>query len=349
MSGERKSSVDRLFNTETIASKLKRNPEFYGYNAKDKRPPAPPKKLKKKKSSVQVDEPPKPAPEPPFIPYETDPAPYSPRKLELAYEPTFPRELPDPGMPPLQMRLPEEPPLEPSSIITPNLLQPFEPAVPDCDDPYPMALEHTHLPDSPRPMRLPLEPMEPSLPERMLKSSTAEFYCEVLEEPEFPEKPAEPEPESDPFLPYPMPTGPFRMPPAEPSAEEDVPLAMPLEPQCENTTDDTLIDTEGAVHYLETKELFVAKSIAVGPEKPSSGSQYEEFKDALNRNSNPFDVASRPSQEEKKIEPSEGELDFELSDDDNFSVHSAQAPNKVTIGIQTSAIHFGKVEKTKEF
>ena len=64
VSGEKKSSVDRLFNTETIASKMKRNPEFYGYNAKEKKPPAPPKRMKKKKSSMQVDEPPKPAPEP---------------------------------------------------------------------------------------------------------------------------------------------------------------------------------------------------------------------------------------------------------------------------------------------
>ena len=49
VSGERKSSVDRLFNTETIASKMKRNPEFYGYNAKEKKPPAPPKRMKTKK------------------------------------------------------------------------------------------------------------------------------------------------------------------------------------------------------------------------------------------------------------------------------------------------------------
>ena len=272
MSGERKSSVDRLFNTETIASKMKRNPEFYGYNAKDKKPPAPPKRLKKKKSSVQVDEPPMPAPEPPFVPYESDPTPYSPKRLDQAYEPSYPRELPDPGLPPLQMRLPEDPPTEPSSIITANLLQPLEPDVPDNDDVYPTALEFTQCPDSPRSMRLPLEPMEPALPERMLKSSTAEFWCEILEEPEFPEKPVEPEPEADPFLPYPMPTGPFTMPPAEPNAEEEPPLACLVEPEPEDLTTDLLIDTEGALHYLETKELFVAKSIGVGPDKPSSGS-----------------------------------------------------------------------------
>jgi hypothetical protein len=106
----------------------------------------------------------------------------------------------------------------------------------------------------------------------MLKSSTAEFWCEVLEEPEFPEKPVEPEPEADPFLPYPMPTGPFTMPPAEPNAEEEPLLTFLVEPEPEDLTTDLLIDTEGALHYLETKELFVAKSIGVGPDKPSSGS-----------------------------------------------------------------------------
>ena len=42
-------------------------------------------------------------------------------------------------------------------------------------------------------------------------------------------------------------------------------------------------------------------------------------------------------------------MSFDLSDDDNFSVHSASAPNKVTVGIQTSEQHFRKVEKTQEF
>lgn len=57
-----------------------------------------------------------------------------------------------------------------------------------------------------------------------MKSSTAEFYAEVLEEPELPVKPVEAEPEADPYLPYPMPTTPFSMPPIEPSAQEEAPL-----------------------------------------------------------------------------------------------------------------------------
>ena len=116
------------------------------------------------------------------------------------------------------MRLPEDPPLEPSAIIMPNLLQPLDPDVPDNDDVYPRMLEFFRPPSSPQSMRRPLEPEEPGLPERMIKSSTAEFYCEVLDEPETPEKPIEPEPEEDPYLPYPMPPNAFTMPPAEPNA-----------------------------------------------------------------------------------------------------------------------------------
>ena len=116
------------------------------------------------------------------------------------------------------MRLPEDPPLEPCALITANLLQPLEPDIPDNDDPYPRVLEFSRAPGSPTSLRKPLEPEEPALPERMMKSSTAEFYCEVLEEPEAPEKPAEPEPEVDPFLPFPMPTSSFTMPPTEPNS-----------------------------------------------------------------------------------------------------------------------------------
>ena len=200
---------------------MKRNPELYAYNAKEKKPPQPPpKRFKRKKSNtpVEVEEPPKPVPEPPFVPDEPDPYPQSPRQLYLPLEPRLPPEIPAPGPPPLQMRLPEDPPLEPSAIIMPNLLQPLDPDIPDNDDVYPRMLEWTKAPDSPLSLRKPREPDEPALPERMIKSSTAEFYCEVFDEPDTPEKPIEPEPEADPYLPYPMPTTPFTMPPAEPSA-----------------------------------------------------------------------------------------------------------------------------------
>ena len=79
----------------------------------------------------------------------------------------------------------------------------------------------------------------------------------------------------------------------------------------------------------------------------SNGSQYEEFKDAVVRNSNPFEVAEE-LEERKGVDQAVGS-DEEVSDDDNFSVHSAGVANKVTVGIQTSEQHFRKVEKTQEF
>ena len=42
-------------------------------------------------------------------------------------------------------------------------------------------------------------------------------------------------------------------------------------------------------------------------------------------------------------------IDEEVSDDDNFSFHEGYAPNKVTVGIQTSEIHFRKVGKSSAF
>ena len=87
------------------------------------------------------------------------------------------------------------------------------------------------------------------------------------------------------------------------------------------------------MHFLLPKELLLAKNVGVGtnPSKVSSGSQYEEFKDALARNSNPFEVAE--VEERKGGISAMSEVEFDLSDDDNFSMHSAEVPNKVTIGI----------------
>ena len=54
-------------------------------------------------------------------------------------------------------------------------------------------------------------------------------------------------------------------------------------------------------------------------------------------------------EEEMKYEESK-QLDYEASDEDNFSVHSCEgAINKVTVGIQTNEAHFRKVERTAEF
>lgn len=43
-------------------------------------------------------------------------------------------------------------------------------------------------------------------------------------------------------------------------------------------------------------------------------------------------------------------MDGELSDEDNFSVHSIEGvENKLTVGIQTNAAHFRKMERTAEY
>ena len=58
-SESRGASRDRLYNQETIASILKRNPEL-AYNMKDKKPPAaPPRRPKKKIVKPPTPEPPK--------------------------------------------------------------------------------------------------------------------------------------------------------------------------------------------------------------------------------------------------------------------------------------------------
>ena len=58
-SESRGASRDRLYNQETIASILKRNPEL-GYSMKDKKPPAaPPRRPKKKIVKPPTPEPPK--------------------------------------------------------------------------------------------------------------------------------------------------------------------------------------------------------------------------------------------------------------------------------------------------
>ena len=60
-----------------------------------------------------------------------------------------------------------------------------------------------------------------------------------------------------------------------------------------------------------------------------------------------------PPEEEVKEEEETKEglfvIEEEPSDEDNFSVHSCEANNKVEVGIQTNEAHFRNVEKTEEF
>ena len=60
-----------------------------------------------------------------------------------------------------------------------------------------------------------------------------------------------------------------------------------------------------------------------------------------------------PEEENKEEEEETKEglfvIEEEPSDEDNFSVHSCEANNKVEVGIQTNEAHFRNVEKTEEF
>ena len=49
------------------------------------------------------------------------------------------------------------------------------------------------------------------------------------------------------------------------------------------------------------------------------------------------------------LEESKEMIDFEISDDEIFEEYPSHKSNMRTIGLQTSEIHFGKVERTEEF
>ena len=83
------------------------------------------------------------------------------------------------------------------------------------------------------------------------------------------------------------------------------------------------------------KRADAGVSAAMDEEQKDSGTQVMDFDD----------------DEEIKEDRDDGlsVIDEEVSDDDNFSCHEGFAPNKVTVGIQTSEIHFKKVGRTSEF
>ena len=84
---------------------------------------------------------------------------------------------------PLPMRMPEEPPLEPSPFIMPNLYCPVDPDTPYNFEIEPREEEYHLAPLEPMPLRKPYEPDDPPYPERMIKSSTEEMMSEKPEEP----------------------------------------------------------------------------------------------------------------------------------------------------------------------
>lgn len=88
-----------------------------------------------------------------------------------------------------------------------------------------------------------------------------------------------------------------------------------MEPEPEGPDQDALAENEGDLHFLVAKQLLLPKSVGVGTDAAHASSQYEEYEE-----------------EKKGVDKAVGD-DEEASDDDNFSCHSASAPNKVTVGI----------------
>lgn len=104
----------------------------------------------------------------------------------------------------MKMRLPEDPPQEPSSaFIMPNLYCPADPDTPYNFEIEPREEEHHFAPLEPMILHEPLEPDAPGYPERMIKMAVEEFKSEVIEECEKVRKAVEPEHDDEPVLSYP--------------------------------------------------------------------------------------------------------------------------------------------------
>ena len=56
-----------------------------------------------------------------------------------------------------------------------------------------------------------------------------------------------------------------------------------------------------------------------------------------------------PEEESKEQQRHLDVIQEEPSDEENFSVHSCEAVNKVTVGIQTNDAHFRNIERTEAF
>ena len=176
-SDSRGAARDRLYGQETIASILKRNPELYWQMKEGKKPPTAP--AKKKKKIVKP-----PTPEPPREDPPEEPLPRSPRTLLLPIEASIPEEDSIPTNNAMPMRLPEEPPAEPSPFVMPNLFCPADPDTPYNYEIEPRQEERPIGPGESLPLRQAIEPEDPPYPERMIKMSTEEMWSEMIEEPE---------------------------------------------------------------------------------------------------------------------------------------------------------------------
>ena len=131
------------------------------------------------------------------------------------------------------MRLPEEPPAEPSAFIMPNLFCPVDPDTPYNYEIEPRGEEQPYAPLEPLPLRQAIEPEEPAYPERMIKMSTEEMWSEKIEEPELFAKLREPDHDDEPMLEYPKQTWPMLIPPMNPKKFEPDSIIYPDEPEAE--------------------------------------------------------------------------------------------------------------------
>ena len=128
------------------------------------------------------------------------------------------------------MRLPEEPPAEPSAYIMPNLFCPVDPDTPYNYEIEPREEEFPYVPMEPLPLRKPIEPEDPPYPERMIKSNTEEMWSEKLDEPEMFVKLQEPDHDDEPMLDFPKQERPLMVPPAMPKKNEPDSIVYPDEP-----------------------------------------------------------------------------------------------------------------------
>ena len=184
----------------------------------------PPRKKKKVKRQ--------PSPEPPKEDPPEEPLPQSPRVMVVPYEPSVPFPECAPVNMPLQMRLPEEPPSEPTSYVMPNLYCPADPDTPYGFEIEPREEEYHFAPLEPIVIHKPIEPEGPGYPERMIKMSTDEFMSEKLvDESETLQKVAEPDHDDEPVLDYPTQERPLVLPPSVPSKFEPPSAMLVEEPQ----------------------------------------------------------------------------------------------------------------------
>ena len=310
---------------------MKKNPELFDHNGKLKKPPQPKKKRPKTPKK----------PDPP-----EDPLPFSPHRLHHPIEPIIPFMDPDPHIKPTQMRLPEDPPTEPNPVLLSGIYQPIEPIVPISDDIIPRPLECYDPPYDPFTLREPYEPYGPRIPEANLREVPADQFCEQFEEPVGMTLAEEPGLDRDNFSAPPSKPLPFMMPP-ELAVNKENSMNEVFEPMLDPEEMDVFIMEDASLHYSKNTRLMrpkTARPKTAKKEFANAGTSIEEEK-----KEHPEGEEEVKGEEEDEYDDELSVIDEEVSDDDVFSCHEGTAPGKVTIGIQTSKIHFKKIDRSKQF